>query len=112
MKMKLTAALLSLFTLGAYGACCMGDGCPNTLGEYVDGSGNPTGSYSLLDPSGNKIQLKGVGDTCSCPNVDLTTWPPKNCPSCQVKCPKCGHDIFQHSCDAKGTPGAGTKSLK
>jgi hypothetical protein len=112
MKTKLMIMLLNLLATYAYGACCLGDGCPNVLGEYRDSAGNPTGKYALLDPSGNKIPLKGVGTTCACPNVDLTTWPPANCPQCSVVCPKCNHAIFQHSCDAKGNPGAGTKGLQ
>lgn len=109
---KLLVCAFALAANFAFADCCLGDRCPNTLAEYQDASGNPTGKYSLLDASGNKIQLKGVGDTCTCSGPIGTDWPPKNCTACQVVCPKCGHDIFQHTCDAKGTPGAGTKAIK
>jgi len=112
MKIRLMLLLLSVSAGSAFAACCLGDGCTNTLGEYQDAQGNPTGKYSLLDASGTKIQLK-TGDSCTCAGTVGTDWPPKNCPSCSsLVCPKCGHDIFQHSCDAKGTPGAGMKALK
>lgn len=112
MNNKIMALALALVSGSAFAACCLGDGCTNTLGEYRDASGNPTGKYSLLDASGNKIQLKGVGDSCQCSGPIGTDWPPKNCSACQVVCPKCNHDIFQHTCDAKGNIGAGTKALK
>lgn len=111
MKIRWMIMLMSFLSSSMFAACCMGDGCPNVLGEYKDKSGMPTGKYELLTPSGTKIPIQGA-ESCTCSNDDLSTWPPKNCPSCAVMCPNCHHDIFMHTCDEKGIPGAGTKARR
>lgn len=106
MKKRILVVLCATLQGALLAYCCLGDKCPNTLAEYQDANGNPTGKYSLLDANGNVLL------TCQCEGLVGTNWPPANCTACKLACPKCNHDIFQHTCDAGGTPGAGTKVIK
>lgn len=98
------------------GFCCNGDGCPNSLVQYVDEDGMPTGRFALLNEFGVRLVMI-KGPSCTCKGEIDKVFPSQSCPHCaEARCPRqdCGHSIFQHTCalNIRATPGTGIIEVK
>lgn len=109
---KLLIAFVCIsFAYEIYPFCCNGDGCPNSLVQYVDEIGNPTGRYALFNEFNQPVTIKKGGD-CKCVEGVGKKFPSQTCPHCvEALCPNpgCGHHIFQHTCalNVRAEPGTG-----
>lgn len=99
--------------------CCNGDGCPNSLGQFVDAQGLPTGKYCLFGetpeapefaPQPGPMLNLDPDISCDCKEAYGPIFPSPKCPHCvEAKCPNpdCRHSIFQHTChlNVRAEPG-------
>lgn len=100
MKNKLIIGLF--FVQNILGNCCVDpEACPYT---FVAVQSKP-GLYKLIETKGDGFTVvkdyhkKEVQCTCD-PKED-----PLDCQECaEVKCPKCGDAIMQHTCDVNRNP--------